>query len=106
MYVTSVKTQNLSTRKASLSKSFLIYSSGTQFFVAPFPPFACSHLTIFLSQHLFIVVQLNRNFWKVRKYVEGGGGGAEKIERVQQFFKHHLKFTRIFENILGKSGRP
>ncbi len=39
-------------------------------------------------------------------YVEGVGGGVEKIDCVQKFFKHHPKFATIFENILRKSGRP
>ncbi len=42
--------------------------------------------------------------------VAGNGGGEgvwlKKIESVQQFFKNHLKFATVFENILRKSGRP
>ncbi len=51
VYVTSVKTRSLS--------------------AAPFPPFACSHLILFWSQHLLVVAQLNWNFWKVGKYANG-----------------------------------
>ncbi len=40
MHVTSVKTQKSSNRKASLSMSFLIYSSGTSFAAAACPSFA------------------------------------------------------------------
>ncbi len=34
------------------------------------------------------------------------GGGAKKIKSAQHFFKNHLKFATIFENILRKSWRP